>query len=81
MFEKHKYKILVSILVLIILGGGAYYYFKKQKEKKAAALEEEKRKKLEAGKKKNLIKDAPAPQTAPKQAPELTVVNTDKPIV
>ncbi len=85
MFEKHKYKILATVLILVILGAGTFYYLKKKREKKEAeekaALEEEKRKKLAASKNKNLVKDAPAPKTTPKHTSDLSVASTEKPIV
>ena len=36
MFEKHKYKILATVLILVLLGAGTFYYLKKKREKKEA---------------------------------------------
>jgi uncharacterized protein HemX len=74
MFEKHKYKILATVLILVILGAGTFYYLKKKKAKKdaeeKAALEAEKKKKSDA---KDLTKDAPKPSTTAPQKPGLQV--------
>ncbi|BDS12390.1 hypothetical protein [Aureispira anguillae] len=76
MLEKHKYKILVTILAFIILGGGAVYFIKKQKAKKKAEQEalalEEKKKKI-APKKNDLPTETPQAKTTVEQTPDLQV--------
>jgi len=84
MFQKHKYKILATVLILVILGAGTFYYLKKKREKKeaeeAAALAAEKKKKINA---KDLTANAPKPNTTTAQEKQLEVAGNetkDKPI-
>lgn len=84
MFQKHKYKILATVLILVILGAGTFYYLKKKREKKeaeeAAALAAEQKKKINT---KDLTANAPNPSTTTAQEKQLEVAGDepkDKPI-
>jgi uncharacterized protein YpmB len=71
MFEKHKYKILATVLILILLGAGTFYYLKKKREKKEAeekaALEAAAKKEIED---KDSTKEVPEPNTTTVTAPK-----------
>lgn len=68
MFEKHKYKILATVLILVILGAGTFYYLKKKREKKEA---EEKAALAKAQKEKPAITISDSIKEAPKVTPKI----------